>query len=353
MGLENFIRDMPKVELHVHLEGSVKPATLLALAKRHHIELPADTVEGVQQWYTFKDFAHFVQIYLKISSCIRTPDDIELIAREFLVGQAHQNVHYSEVTYTAWTHYVQKQIKFEDQLAALNRAKEWGETELGVSMKYIIDIPRVMPADAALIVADWAISGMGNGGVVALGLGGPEAGNPVERYADAYERAHSAGLPCILHAGEHAGPESIWGAIRVGETIRIGHGVRCLEDPVLVRFLRQSQIPLEVCPTSNICLGVFPGMEEHPLPRLMSEGLYVTINSDDPPMFNTTLTDEFQKSAQAFNLKPETIQGLVMNALRAARLPDAEKVAMEAEFTVEFQRLNTEIQQNDSTETIS
>jgi aminodeoxyfutalosine deaminase len=348
MGLEAFIREMPKVELHVHLEGSVRPATLLALARRHNIELPANTVEGIQQWYAFKDFAHFVQIYLKISSCIRTTDDIELIAREFLVAQAHQNIRYSEVTYTAWTHYVQKQMKFEDQLAALNRAKEWGEGELGVSMKYIIDIPRVMPADTALTVADWAISGMGRG-VVALGLGGPEAGNPVERYAEAYERAHSAGLPCILHAGEHVGPESIWGAIRVGETVRIGHGVRCLEDPTLVRYLRQTQIPLEVCPTSNICLGVFPRMEDHPLPRLMSEGLYVTLNSDDPPMFNTTLTDEYLKSAQVFALKPETVQGLVMNALRAARLADEQKVAMEAEFTVEFQRLYTDLQKDDGT----
>lgn len=341
MTLATFIRAMPKVELHVHLEGSVRPTTLLKLAQRNNVELPAKTIVGVQQWYTFKDFAHFVQVYLKISSCIRTPDDIELVAREFLQGQAAQNIRYSEVTYTAWTHYAQKKLGFEEQLAALNRARAWGEKELGVSMRYIIDIPRVMPADAALTVADWAISGMGRG-VIALGLGGPEAGNPVERYADAYERVHGAGLPCILHAGEHAGPESIWAALRVGESIRIGHGVRCLEDPNLVNYLRESQIPLEICPTSNICLGVFPRMESHPLKRLIEQGLYVTLNSDDPPMFNTTLSDEYLKAAQVFGMDMDALQKLVLNGVRAARLADEEKVAMEAAFTVEFERLRDE-----------
>ncbi len=341
MTLDTFIRMMPKVELHVHLEGSVLPATLIKLAKRHNINLPADTVEGIQQWYTFRDFAHFVQIYLKISSCIRTPDDIELVAREFLMGQAAQNIRYSEVTYTAWTHYAQKQLSFEDQLGALNRAKAWGERELGVSMRYIIDIARVMPADTALNVADWAISGMGRG-VVALGLGGPEAGNPVERYADSFERVHAAGLPCILHAGEHEGPQSIWAALRVGESIRIGHGVRCIEDPKLMDYLREEQIPLEVCPTSNICLGVFPRMEDHPLSRLINEGLYVTLNSDDPPMFNTTLTDEYLKAAHTFGLDADALQKLVLNAVRAARLPEDQKLAMETEFMVEFERLRAE-----------
>jgi adenosine deaminase len=341
MSLTEFIREMPKVELHVHLEGAVRPRTLLELAKRHNIELPSDTEEGILQWYKFRDFGHFVQIYLKISSCIRTPEDIEWIAREFLVGQAEQNIRYSEVTYTAWTHYAQKKLEFEDQLAALNRAKEWGESELGVSMRYIIDIPRVIPADTALTVADWAISGIGRG-VVALGLGGPEKGNPPERYTDAYDRVHDAGLPCILHAGEHAGPESIWGALRTGDSIRIGHGVRCLEDAILTNYLRERQIPLEVCPTSNICLGVFPRMEDHPLPRLIQEGLYVTLNSDDPPMFNTTLTDEYLKVAQVFGMDEDALGGLVMNGVRAARLPSEQKVAMEAEFTVEFARLMNE-----------
>jgi adenosine deaminase len=339
MSLTAFITAMPKVELHVHLEGAVRPATLLKLAQRHNVELPASDVDGIQQWYTFTDFPHFIQVYLKISECIRTPDDVELVAREFLAGQAEQNIRYSEVTYTAYTHYWQKGLAFEDQLAALNRAKVWAEATYGVSMNLIIDIARGIQPEFGLLTANWAISGHGNG-VVALGLGGPEAGHPPEDYAAAFARAKAAGLPRILHAGEHAGPPSIWGALHQG-SIRVGHGVRCLEDPALVDYLRQHQIPLEVCPTSNICLGVFPRIEEHPLPRLIAEGLYVTLNSDDPPMFNTTLTNEYLTAARVFGMDADALTGLVLNGVRASRLPDEAKAQMEAEFVREFKRLTT------------
>lgn len=342
MSIESIIRAMPKVELHVHLEGAVRPATLLQLAKRHNIELPAADVEGIQKWYTFRDFPHFVEIYIKISDCLKTVDDLELIAREFLIGQAEQNIRYSEVTYTAWTHYIRKGMAFEDQLAALNRARKWAEAELGVTMNLIIDIPRIMPADEALKVADWAISAQGNG-VVALGLGGPEVNNPASRYKESFDRAWAAGLPCILHAGETVGPESIWDALESGRTLRIGHGVRCLEDPKLVDYLREKQIPLEVNPTSNICLGVFPRFEDHPLPKLIAEGLYVTLNSDDPPMFNTTLTDEYLKANQILGLDIKTLQGLVLNAIRVSLLPADQRAKMEADFTAAFDKLNAEL----------
>lgn len=342
MSVESIIRAMPKVELHVHLEGAVRPATLLQLAKRHNIELPADNVEGIQQWYTFRDFPHFVEIYIKISDCLKTVDDIELIAREFLAGQAEQNIRYSEVTYTAWTHYIRKGMAFEDQMAAINRARKWAEAELGVTMNLIIDIPRIMPADEALMVADWAISAHGNG-VVALGLGGPEVNNPASRYKESFDRAWAAGLPCILHAGETVGPESIWDALESGRTLRIGHGVRCLEDPKLVDYLREKQIPLEVNPTSNICLGVFPRIEDHPLPKLIAEGLYVTLNSDDPPMFNTTLTDEYLNANQILGLDINTLQGLVLNAVRVSLLPAEQRAKMEADFKSTFDKLNAEL----------
>ncbi len=144
------------------------------------------------------------------------------------------------------------------------------------------------------------------------------------------------------HAGEVAGTESIWGALRVLHADRIGHGVRCLEDPDLVTELRERQIPLEVCPTSNVCLKVVPEFARHPLPRLLAEGLYVTINSDDPPMFNTTLTDEYLKIAETFHLNTDTLQQLVLNAVRASLLPDDKRSAMEKHFQKEFNRLKEE-----------
>lgn len=338
MSLESFIRAMPKIELHVHLEGAIQPATLLALAQRNQVPLPAQTVEGLRSWYTFTGFPHFVEVYLAVSACIRTPDDIELIAREFLASQAAQEIRHSEVTYTAFTHYHFKGIPFRDQLAALDRARRWAAGALGTTMGLIIDIPRSIGAEDGLLVADWAIDGMGDG-VVALGLGGPEVGHPPEKFAAAFARARAAGLPSVPHAGETVGPASIWGALRALNADRIGHGVRCLEDPALVAELRARQVPLEVCPTSNVCLGVVPRLADHPLPRLLAEGLYVTINSDDPPMFNTTLTDEYLAVARAFHLGADAIERLVLNAVRAALLPPAARADLEARFAAEFAAL--------------
>lgn len=328
MLLDDCIRAMPRVELHVHLEGAIQPETLLTLARRHQLTLPAATPEALREWYRFTDFSHFVRVYLAVSDCIRTPDDIELVARDFLAGQAAQNIRYSEVTFTAYTHYHFKGIAFRDQLAALNRARAWAEAEHATTMGVILDIPRPIPAEEGLMIANWAISAMGEG-VVALGLGGPEAGNPPEKFRASFERAHAAGLPAVPHAGETAGPESIWGALHTLHARRIGHGVRCIEDPALVAELRARQVPLEVCPSSNVCLGVVPSLEAHPLPRLLEEGLYVTLNSDDPPMFNTTLTDEYLAVAHTFNLSADTIRQLACNAIRAALLPDQQRADLE------------------------
>jgi adenosine deaminase len=341
MSLESYIRAMPKVELHVHLEGAIQPEALLALAHRNGVALPATTVAGLRSWYTFTDFAHFVEIYLAVSACIRSPDDIELVAREFLAGQAAQGIRYSEVTYTPFTHYYFKGLPFRDQLAAINRARAWAASELGVTIGLVIDIARSVGPEEGLLVADWAIGAMGDG-VVALGLGGPEIGNPPEKFTEAFARARAAGLPRVPHAGETVGPESIWGALRALDAQRLGHGVRCLEDPTLVAELRERQIPLEVCPTSNVCLGVAPSIAEHQLPRLIEAGLYVTLNSDDPPMFNTSLTGEYLAVAQAYGWGADELERLALNAVRVALLPATERAALEAQFATEFARLRAE-----------
>jgi len=342
--LAAFIQAMPKVELHVHLEGAIQPASLLALATRNGVALPAANVEELQEWYTFTSFPHFIEIYLTVSACLRTPDDIELIAREFLAEQARQHIWYSEVTYTAYTHYATKGLSFGDQLAALNRARAWATTALGTTMGLIIDIPRTISAEEGLLVADWAIAGMADG-VVALGLGGPEVDNPPERYAQAFSRARDAGLRRVPHAGETVGAPSIWGALRTLHADRIEHGVRCLEDPTLVAALRDRRIPLDVCPTSNVCLGVSSSIAAHPLPRLLAEGLLVTINSDDPPMFNTTLTDEYVALADAFGYGMQDLERLALNGLEASLLPAKDRVAQAERFAGEFLALHDAAQQ--------
>ena len=336
--LAKFIRAMPKVELHVHLEGSIRPETLLRLARRNRVSLPYYTVEELRQWYTFRDFPHFVDIYVKISSCLKTADDLELIAREFLEGQAEQNIQYSEPTYTAYTIYQLCGISFDEQFAALNRARVWAERELGVTMNVIVDIAREVKPEIGMKTAEQVIKHYGNG-VGALGLGGYEVGHPPEKFQAAFDLVNAAGIPCILHAGETGGADSIWSALRVANSRRIGHGVRCLQDPALMEYLRVQQIPLEVCPTSNVCLNVAPSIHQHPIWKLLDLGLYVTLNSDDPPMFNTTLTDEFLKCAEAFAWDYATCEKLTLNALRASLLSAEDKMSLEQEYRAEFARL--------------
>lgn len=330
---------MPKVELHVHLEGAVRPETLLKLARKNYIALPAYTVEDLARWYKFINFPHFVDIYVKISECIQTPDDLELVTREFLEGQAAQNILYTEATYTAYTHFHQKGISFADQLAAINRARRWGEQTLGVKMNLIVDIAREVTPEQGMWTAEWVMASHGDG-VVALGLGGYEVGHPPEKFADIFDKATRAGVPCVLHAGETEGPASIWGALDAGHSVRLGHGVRCVEDARLVDELRARQTVLEVCPTSNVCLGVVPSLEAHMLPRLLAEGLNVTINSDDPPMFNTTLTQEFQRCARTFDWTREMLEGFTYAAAQGALLPTSEKAALLARIQTELANMS-------------
>jgi adenosine deaminase len=272
---------------------------------------------------------------------MQTPDDLEVVTREFLEGQAAQNILYTEATYTAYTHFHQKGIAFADQIAAINRARHWAEATLGVSMNLIVDIAREVTPEQGMLTADWVIGAHGDG-VVALGLGGYEVGHPPEKFADAFAKAGAAGVPCVLHAGETEGPASIWGALRTGSSLRIGHGVRCLEDAALVDWLRERQTPLEVCPTSNVCLGVAASLAEHPLPRLMAEGLYVTLNSDDPPMFSTTLTDEFLKCHDTFGWSVEVLETLTHHAAAAALLDEERKQRLRERITRELSELRRE-----------
>jgi adenosine deaminase len=327
MVTEEFAREMPKVELHVHLEGSIRPETVLKLAQRHGIELPATDLEGLREWYTFRDFPHFVQVYVAVSKCVRTAEDVELIAREFLEGQAAQNVLHSEVTYTASTIERYNGIPWEDQLAALRRAIAYGEQDLGTSMRLILDIVRdENTPERAMQVAEWAVGARDV--VCALGLAGIERAVPASQYQAAFDYAHANGLPVVPHAGETVGADSVREVLEVCDPVRIGHGVRAIEDRAVVDVLRDKRIPLEVCPTSNVRLGVYPSLEAHSLPRLLDEGLVITINSDDPPMFGTTITDEFYRVAETFDLDEDILWTLTLNAANAALLPEEQKRAL-------------------------
>jgi aminodeoxyfutalosine deaminase len=337
MSLRDFVREMPKVELHVHLEGSIRPATLLTLARRNGVTLPADDLDGLRAFYQFTDLAHFVQVYFAVSSCLRTVDDYRLIAYEFGVDMARQHVRYAEVTFTPRTNVMNTGLPFDAILAGLNDGRAHARREFGVEFCWVLDIVRDDP-DSRHQVAEWAIHAQDRG-VVALGLGGTERGHPSEWFADAYAVAREAGLHSVPHAGEVVGPESVWSAIRALGAERIGHGVRCVEDPALVDYLRQQQIPLEVCPTSNLRLGVYPSYQAHPVRWLWEEGVYITVNSDDPPMFDTDLVREYQALADHLGFGGADLERLSLNALQASFLPTERKADLEQAFLSEFSLL--------------
>lgn len=340
MSLADFLLRMPKAELHVHLEGSIQPATLLALARRHGVELPARDEAGLADWFRFRDFDHFVEVYLTVSSCLRDAEDFHRLALDFLAEQARQNVVYSEAHFTIATH-LAAGADGEAVAAALWQAIEEGERRLGVRLRLIPDIVRNVPAGADATL-EWALANR-HRGVVALGLSGIEAGWPNEPFRPHFAEAERQGLHRVAHAGEHAGPESIRSVLDVCHAERIGHGVRAVEDPELVAELARRLVPCEVCPTSNLRLGVFASYAEHSFDRLRRAGVPVTVSSDDPPFFSTTLTAEYQALADTFGYGADELAGLALAAVRQSFLPDDEKVRLAADFRRQTAALGAEL----------
>jgi aminodeoxyfutalosine deaminase len=341
--IERYVTAVPKVELHVHLEGSIQPTTLLTLARRNGVTLPVQTAEEMQRWFTFRDFNHFIEIYFAISRCLKTANDYELIVYEFGANMARQNVRYAEVTFSPSTHYFSLGVPFDTFFAGLTRGRQHAQTEFGVEIRWIFDIVRDIP-DAARNRkrAEYTLAVAQEGredGVVALGLGGAEVNHPPEQYVTWFEKALETGLHSAPHAGETVGPASIWGALRTLGAERLGHGVRAIEDPTLVEYLAERQVPLEICPTSNICLGIYADISRHPVPRLHAAGIPITINSDDPPLFNTTLNHEVGLLFDVFKFDVNTVNAILLNGVRHSFLPLQEKHTMEAVSRAEMAQL--------------
>jgi len=327
--LDAFIQEMPKVELHVHLEGSIRPRTLLELAKRHRVSLPADTVEGLREWFRFRDFEHFVEIYLTCSQSLRDPEDFQLVAREFLGEQAAQNIRYSEVHFTIATH-LRNGANGSEVAAALSETLEEEERRSGVTARWIPDIVRDVPWQWADRTLEWALDGRGQG-VVALGLSGFEASSD-EPFREHFRVARQEGLHRVAHAGEHEGSDSIRSALEVCQPERIGHGIRSVDDAELLEELAERQIPLEICPTSNVQLGAVPDLASHPIETIRTAGVPVTVNSDDPPLFETTLTQEFQRLSETFGYGAEEVAAFGWSALQHAFVTQEERRQLEVDF---------------------
>jgi aminodeoxyfutalosine deaminase len=350
MPVADYLRAVPKVELHVHLEGAIQPATLLTLAERNGITLPATTEPELRDWFRFRDFPHFAETYITITRCLRTVDDYELIAYEFGAEMARQNVRYAEVTFSPSTHRALG-VSDETMIDGLTKGRLRARKEFGVEIAWVFDIVRWITDDdtfrKAAYTTELAIA-CRDQGVVALGLGGVEQGHPPEPFGPYFDRARVAGLHSAPHAGEHGGPESVRGAIERLGAERIGHGVRAIEDSEVVALLADQRIPIEVSPTSNICLGVYPDLGTHPFRRLREAGVIATINSDDPPLFNTTMNDEVALLPTAFGFDVGQIDEILLDAVRVSFLPEDQKARLESEFRSEMAALRaTHLDTND------
>jgi adenosine deaminase len=325
--LHELIRRLPKAELHLHLEGSIQPELALRLAARHGVALPGgeEGVEGLRRRYRYSSFNDFLLLYLALSSCLTDVEDFSSIAVDLARGLAAQNVRYAEVTFTPMTH-VARGVPGDVLLAGLAEGRARAREEHGVELVWVFDIVRNL-LDQAAPTLELALRGREQG-VVGLGLAGPESMEwPFQPLVPLFARARAEGLHSLPHAGEHVGPESIWAALRLLGAERLGHGVRCLEDPALVQYLVEKRIPLEVCPSSNVALGVCSDFDHHPLPRLLEAGLAVTLASDDPPLFSTTLTDEYLRCTARFSWSAEQVLSIAAAGFEYSLLPRESKQA--------------------------
>jgi adenosine deaminase len=315
------LRTMPKFELHVHIEGAADADTYFDIALKNKVDLPVKSRQEWQRYFEFRDFPHFIEVYTAAVSCLHKTDDYGLLIDNFFKHQAEQNIVYTEA-YLSATFIIER---FEDEavLDAIEAAVIAGQEKYGCVVKLIPDIARMMP-DSQDRVLEFVLKGKKRNLFIGLGLGGLEDGFPPGLFVESFNEARRAGLRTVAHAGEAAGPESIWGAIDELKVERIGHGVRCIEDPALMSALRLRQVPMEVCPVSNYCLGIVNEGEMHPIREMFDAGLYCCVNSDDPAMFSTSLVNEYETLASLGFSWPELRQ-LNLNALEASFLNDTEK----------------------------
>jgi len=324
-----FVAGLPKAELHVHHVGSASPHIVSELAARHPGVVPSD-LDALREFYTFRDFAHFIEVYLSVVDLLREPEDIRLLTYEVAGDLAAQNVRYAELTLTPWTS-VAAGIPIEAYVEAVEDARVAAERDHGLRLRWIYDIPGESGLPAAEDTLQYALHHAPDT-LIGFGLGGPEVGVDRPQFKDVFGQARAAGLHSVPHAGETTGPQTVWDALLDLGAERIGHGTSSVQDPALVAHLAEQGIPLEVCPTSNIATRAVVRLEDHPLRELYDAGVLVTINSDDPPMFGTTLDHEYEIAAQLLDLDEAGIADLAKNAVRASFMSEEEKAALAAEI---------------------
>lgn len=336
MSSRSFIQALPKAELHLHLEGSIEPQTLAELSRRHNTPLPTEnnrydirgsgdilTEEDARVLYAYRDFNGFLMAFKSVTERLRTAEDYELITYRLVQKLRQQNVIHAEV-YVSVGVVLWRGQDFMPLFEGMERGRERGLRDFGVSLLWVFDAVRHFGVEPAAAVFELAAR-LRERNVVGIGLGGDERRGPAEQFHDLYKKAAGNGLHLTVHAGETTGPESVWGALNIGAE-RIGHGLSIAQDPELEEVLAHKQVAVEICVTSNLRTGACASLTEHPLRKLFDGGVMITLNTDDPAMFQTSLCHEYELAQREFGFSEDQLRELARNSFEASFLPVDKKV---------------------------
>ena len=324
--VSHFIRRLPKAELHLHLEGTITPETLVELSARH--DASPLTLEAARALYHYTDFTGFMMAFKAVTERLQSPEDYELITYRMLEKLAAQGVVHAEVYVSVGVVYYWRKTEFEPLFAGMERARQWAERDFGITLYWIFDAVRHFgPEEAARVFRKAAELRLAHPSIIGIGIGGDERRTGSEPFRELYAEARDAGLRLTAHAGETVDAEGIWGAINIGAE-RIGHALSAIEDPELMAILAVRQIPLEICMTSNVRTGCCLALHEHPVRNYFDAGLMITLNSDDPAMFGSDLEGEYRLAHREFEFTPEHLRELAGNSIEASFLPAERKIEL-------------------------
>jgi len=319
---ERLLRELPKAELHLHIEGTLEPELMFELSQRNGVSLAHADVEAVRRAYVFEDLQSFLDIYYAGCQVLLTERDFYDLTTAYLRRAADQGVRHAEIFFDPQTH-TDRGVAFSTVVHGITAALGDGERDLGVTSRLILCFLRDLSAESAMATLEMALPH--RGAIVAVGLDSAEVGHPPEKFRDVFDRARAEGFLTVAHAGEEGPPEYIWQALDILRVARIDHGVRCAEDEQLLRRLVAEQVPLTVCPLSNVKLRVFPTLADHNLAVLLRRGLRVTINSDDPAYFGGYIADNYVATAGALGLTRAEVVQLARNSFLASFLDERER----------------------------
>ena len=332
--MKEFIEQLPKAELHIHIEGSLEPELMFQLAQRNQIKLPYESVAQVQAAYQFHNLESFLEIYYAGAQVLVTEEDFYDLTRAYLEQAVSQNIRHVEIFFDPQTH-TERGIAFETVFAGIHQALREAKRDFNLSSHLILCFLRHLSAEAAIATLTQALPYREH--IIAVGLDSAERNNPPSKFQAVFARARAEGFLTVAHAGEEGPPAYVWEAIKLLKVSRIDHGVRSIEDPKLLDYLVQEQIPLTVCPLSNVKLAVFPSLKEHNLKQLLDLGLCVTINSDDPAYFGGYLVDNFWETQKALNLTAQDLVKLAENSIKASFLETSFKEQLITEIGYKYQ----------------